>query len=111
MKSGLDVVAMRMFVSISLGSAITRFSTLFPTPLSYPQVDVALYGVPITWITEVILTGAKVINWIGFIADTGFWSILTYIALVAIIRLKSAITEWGRRLVRHNVTPPTFALA
>jgi hypothetical protein len=111
MRSGLDGEAMRIFVSVSLGTAITRFSTLFPTPLSYPQVDVALFGAPVTWITEVLLTGDKVINWIGFTIDSGFWSIISYIALVALIHLEGAINKWRRQFERHNVRPPTPAIS
>lgn len=97
MRSGLDVDGLSAFVSVALGLAITRFTTLFSTPLSHPLVDVAQLGAPLTWITLVISAGLKEIYWTGFVVDVGFWSLIVYIFLVTVIHLKSEITKSERR--------------
>lgn len=88
MRIGLSEEAIWIMISAGIGLAITRFTTLFPAPLSRPLIVFVQLGAPIGWITRVMPDGPKSVFWPGFIIDLVFWSVIAYLIISVILYFK-----------------------
>ena len=70
----------KFFISILVGLIVTLISGIFPSPLSYVLLGVALRGLPFAWISQVIYPGAPAkIEYDGFMLDVFFWALVFYV--------------------------------
>jgi len=77
----------KLLISILFGLIITLISGIFPSPLSYVLLGVALRGFPFAWISQVIYPGAPVkIEYDGFMLDVISWALLFHIVYYRIYK-------------------------
>jgi len=77
----------KLTVSILVGLIITLISGIFPSPLSYMLLGVALRGFPFAWISQVVYPGAPTkIEYDGLVLDLIFWALVFYIGYYRIYK-------------------------
>jgi hypothetical protein len=90
--NGLEAWIRRVAASILVGVVITLLSGLFPSPSSYLLLGAAQWGMPLSWITQVIYPNApKIFHWSEFTVDVGFWSFIFYASYYRIIKRRQAV--------------------
>jgi len=77
----------RLLTSILFGLTVTLISGIFPNPLSYLLLGVALRGLPLAWMSQVIYPNAPIkIEYDGFLLDVVFWTSVFYIGYYRIYK-------------------------
>jgi len=70
----------RLLTSILFSLTLTLISGIFPSPLSYLLLGVALRGFPFAWMSQVIYPNAPIkIEYDGFLLDVIVWTFVFYI--------------------------------
>jgi hypothetical protein len=57
--------------------------------MTHLGVDVEYWGVPLSWITYVIPTRFRHVDWLNFIADLAFWAVIASLVTMSFLCYRS----------------------
>jgi len=77
-------ILLGVLASVVIGVVITLISGLIQTPMTHLGVDVEYWGIPLSWITYVIPTRFRHIDWLNFIADLAFWAVIASVVIMTV---------------------------